>query len=197
MAVITQAFIGYETNNKYIVKNMNGQHLYYAAEKNDLCTRNCLGKSRPFTIKLMDNEKNEIMRFERPWRCTSCLFPCCLQRLQVYCSGQRIGSIIQEWSLFYPQFSVLNAMNEKVLHIKGPFITFSCGGDIEFNILSTDCSTYVGKITKQWSGLAREIFTDADRFGIEFPRDMDVNIKAVLLAATFLIDFMYFERGHR
>lgn len=45
----------------------------------------------------------------------------------------------------------------------------------------------IGKISKQWSGLAREIFTDADFFGITFPLDLDVRMKAVLLGATFLI----------
>lgn len=45
----------------------------------------------------------------------------------------------------------------------------------------------VGKITKQWSGLTRELFTDADFFGINFPIDLDVRIKAVLLGACMLI----------
>ena len=60
-------------------------------------------------------------------------------------------------------------------------------GDVEFEVLSLDRSTKVGKITKQWSGLMREMFTDTDYFGVTFPMDLDVNIKAVLLAATFLI----------
>ena len=34
-------------------------------------------------------------------------------------------------------------------------------------ILSIDESQEVGKITKQWSGLAKEYFTDADNFGIQ------------------------------
>ena len=50
----------------------------------------------------------------------------------------------------------------------------------------------VGKITKQWSGLAREAFTDSDNFGINFPMDLDVRCKATLLAAVFLIvSFLY------
>ena len=53
----------------------------------------------------------------------------------------------------------------------------------------------VGKITKQWSGIGREMFTDAQNFGLTFPIDLDVKMKATLLGATFLIDFMYFERG--
>ena len=50
-----------------------------------------------------------------------------------------------------------------------------------------------GKITKRWSGLLKEAFTDADKFGVEFPADWDVTVKAVLLAAVFLIDFVHFE----
>lgn len=54
-------------------------------------------------------------------------------------------------------------------------------------VLSRDESTVVGKISKQWSGLARELFTDADNFGISFPLDLDVRMKAVMMGACFLI----------
>lgn len=47
--------------------------------------------------------------------------------------------------------------------------------------------TEVGQISKQWSGLARELFTDSDHFGITFPLDLDVRMKAVCLGACFLI----------
>lgn len=45
----------------------------------------------------------------------------------------------------------------------------------------------MGKISKQWSGLLREAFTDADYFGITFPMDLDVKMKAVMIGACFLI----------
>lgn len=45
----------------------------------------------------------------------------------------------------------------------------------------------IGKISKQWSGFSREMFTDADFFGISFPLDLDSKMKAVLLGACFLI----------
>lgn len=54
----------------------------------------------------------------------------------------------------------------------------------------------MGKISKKWSGLAREYFTDADNFGISFPMDLDVKMKAVMLGACFLIDFMFFEKSN-
>lgn len=50
-----------------------------------------------------------------------------------------------------------------------------------------DESRSVGRISKQWGGLLREALTDADDFGLQFPIDLDVRAKAVLLGATFLI----------
>ena len=58
------------------------------------------------------------------------------------------------------------------MRIEGPVCTYSICGDVEFQVLSPDGSTEVGKISKQWSGLLREAFTDADNFGISFPMDL-------------------------
>ena len=101
--------------------------------------------------------------------------------------GNTIGYVTQEWSILAPKFRVENAAGECVLRIEGPVCTFAVCGDVQFDIMSVDGSVKVGKITKQWSGLAREYFTDADHFGLTFPLDLDVNIKAVLLGACFLI----------
>jgi len=54
-------------------------------------------------------------------------------------------------------------------------------------VSSHDGSSPVGRISKQWSGLIKEAFTDADNFGVTFPIDLDVRVKATTLAATFLI----------
>lgn len=45
----------------------------------------------------------------------------------------------------------------------------------------------MGRISKQWGGLLREALTDSDDFGLQFPMDLDMRMKAVLLGATFLI----------
>lgn len=54
-------------------------------------------------------------------------------------------------------------------------------------VKTRDESRGVGRISKQWSGLLKEIFTDTDNFGIQFPIDLDVKVKAILLGACFLI----------
>lgn len=57
---------------------------------------------------------------------------------------------------------------------------------IIWKILTMD-EVSIGTISKQWTGLLREAFTDSDNFGIQFPMDLDVRMKAVMIGACFLI----------
>jgi len=191
---LLEAITGFETNNKYKVKNSLGQTIYNAVEDTDCCTRNCCGPARPFDIKIFDNNNQEVLHLNRPFRCTGCCFPCFLQEMEVTSPpGNPIGYVIQKWSLCAPKFEICDAQRNPVLLIEGPICTFNICGDVEFKVLSLDGSEQVGRISKQWSGLVKEAFTDADTFGITFPMDLDSKIKAVMLGACFLIDFMFFE----
>ncbi|KAG0715728.1 Phospholipid scramblase 2 [Chionoecetes opilio] len=185
---LLEAFTGFETANKYKVLNTMGQQLYYAKEDSDCCTRNCCGPLRPFDMKILDNNQMEVMHLNRPLACTSCCFPCCLQSLEVSSPpGTVIGTVKQDWSILKPKFSVCNASGDVILRIEGPLCTCSICGDVEFTVLSAEGDVPVGKISKQWTGLVKEAFTDADNFGISFPMDLDVKMKATLLGAVFLI----------
>lgn len=77
----SSAIIGFETNNQYEIKNSMGQQIYHAKEQNDCCTRNCCGALRSFELKITDNMDQEVIRLVRPFRCTSCCCPCCLQEV--------------------------------------------------------------------------------------------------------------------
>ncbi|XP_040205037.1 phospholipid scramblase 2-like [Rana temporaria] len=192
---LLEALIGYESNNKYEIKNSMGQRVYFAAEQNDCCTRNFCGAARSFSITIVDNSGREIIRLSRPYRCSSCCFPCCLQKLQVEAPpGTTIGFVKQNWHPCLPKFTIQNEREEDVLKIQGPCVPCSCCSDVNFELKSLDDVTVVGKISKQWSGYVKEAFTDADNFGVQFPMDLDVKMKAVVLGACFLIDFMFFEQ---
>lgn len=196
---LLEAFTGFETNNKYKILNSMGQQVFFAAEDTDCCTRQCCGPARPFEMKILDNLQREVIHLTRPLRCSSCFFPCCLQEIEVQSPpGTVLGYCSQEWSICIPKFEIQNAQRETVLRIEGPFCQCNICGDVEFQVLSADGQNQVGKISKQWSGLAKEMFTDADNFGITFPMDLDVTTKAVVLGSCFLIDFMFFEQaqGH-
>lgn len=64
---------------------------------------------------------------------------------------------------------------------------------VPLKILTMD-EVSIGKISKQWTGLLREVFTDSDNFGIQFPMDLDVRMKAVMIGACFLIVSMSVQR---
>lgn len=137
---LLEAFTGFETANKYTVKNTLGQKVYWAVEDTDCCTRNCCGPARPFDMKVLDFYQNEVLHFNRPLRCQSCCFPCCLQELEVSAPpGNVIGMVEQNWSIFTPQFSIKDTSGNTVLRIEGPFCTFSICGDVEFKVGSWHC----------------------------------------------------------
>ncbi|XP_012215142.1 phospholipid scramblase 1 isoform X2 [Linepithema humile] len=190
---LLQAFTGWETKNKYAVTDNRGEMVYYVAEESDICSRLCLGKYRSCEFSVYDRNQQEILRMVRPFRFDSCCCPCYLQVLEVYSGNTLLGSITQEWSLWRPIFNIRDASGQPVLKIKGPLIRFCI--EVVFKITSMDEKHRVGIIQKQWSGFTREFFTVSDKFGINFPRDLDVKIKAVLLGACLLIDFMFFEQN--
>uniref|UniRef100_A0A3Q0SMH6 Phospholipid scramblase n=1 Tax=Amphilophus citrinellus TaxID=61819 RepID=A0A3Q0SMH6_AMPCI len=186
--LIHTALIGFESNNKYEVRNVMGQNVYYAVEENDCLSRQCCGPLRPFTIHILDNFGQEVITITRPLKFS--LNDHCIPSLFTLCT---LGYLIQQWHPFSPKFIVANEHNEPVLKIHGPFCGWSCLPDVDFEILTMDEVSKIGKISKQWTGLLREAFTDADNFGIQFPMDLDVRMKAVMIGACFLIDFMFFE----
>ena len=115
---------------------------------------------------------------------------------QVYSpAGTLVGSVKQKMTNWNPEFLIKDASGNDVLKIRGPCCVIKCCSDIDFEVLTLGEEQQIGKVTKQWAGAFTELITDADNFGITFPMDLDVKVKATLLAACFLIDFLYFEQS--
>ncbi|XP_001353869.1 phospholipid scramblase 1 [Drosophila persimilis] len=185
---------GFETKNRFKIKNSLGQNVYFAYEESDCCTRNMLGRARPFEMKILDNFQNEVLHLTRPFRCDLlCCFPDCLNAVEVSAPpGQVIGTVEQVCTFLRPKFNIKNSFGDTVLHIEGPICPCKCFSDTNFKVLSAN-NEEIGKISKQWSGLGRELFTDADYFSVTFPLNLDVRMKALIFAALFLIDVVYYE----
>ncbi|XP_045707498.1 phospholipid scramblase 1 isoform X3 [Phyllostomus hastatus] len=130
---LLEVLTGFETNNKYEIKNSLGQRIYFAVEDTDCCTRNCCGPNRPFTMRILDLMGREVITLERPLRCTSCCCPCCLQEIEI-CSppGVPVGYVSQNWHPCLPMFTVQNERREDILKISGPCVVCSCCADIDF-----------------------------------------------------------------
>lgn len=172
---------GFETKNRYAISDVSGSRLYLAAEEaGSTLLRWFLKALRPFTIAVLTENGQVILRVIRPFRFY-------FHRADVVDSqGQTIGVIERRFSVLRRIYSVLDSSGEEVFRLFGPILhpwTFQIKNDgIEY-----------GKITKKWSGLLKEGFTDADNFGVMFPAEWDVKLKALFLGAVFLIDFVHFE----
>lgn len=197
---LLEAFTGWEQNNKYKIMNNQGQQVYFAAEDTDMCMRQCCGPQRSFVIHITDNMGQELIRLTREFKCCAGNCWCansdaCAHEVQIESPvGQVIGFVRQECSAWAPNFSIRDAQHNIVLRIHGPccVLNMPCCED-QFNVSSADDTQDVGQISKQ-RGI-QEFFVDANTFGATFPQNLDVKMKANLLGAVFLIDFMYFERS--
>ncbi|XP_070609476.1 phospholipid scramblase 1-like [Erythrolamprus reginae] len=188
---------GFETCNRYEVKNAMGHWIYFAAEENDDYNLNCYGPLRSFTIKLFDSTNQPVMQLSREFQCSSCCCPCicCLQELEVQAPlGNVIGYVKQNWHPCLPKFTIQNEARENVLKITAPCVPCQCYKDVDFEVKTVDGRSTIGNIVKLWTGLAREMATDASIFQIRFPMDLDINMKAIITGACFLLDFMFFEQ---
>ncbi|CAI5778989.1 Hypothetical predicted protein [Podarcis lilfordi] len=195
---LLEIIMGFENCNKYEIKNGWGQRIYLAVEETDCCVRNCCGAACPFTVKIMDRVGQEVIELQRPLRCSSCWYPCCLQELEVHAPpGTPVGYIKQTWHPFLPKFAIQNELHQDVLKITGPCVLCSLCQDVNFEVMLLDEETKVGRISKHWTGFLEEAFPNTDNFGITFSLDLDVRMKAVLLGACFLVDFMFFECAGR
>jgi len=195
---LLEVMTGYETNNRYAILNSMGQQIYYAKEDTSCFQRNCCGPSRGFTINITDNAGQPVMRISRDFKCCAgcswcaCSSCCYLEVIVEAPVGTVVGYARQSQSCCLPKYKILDAEFDELAHIVGPFCVCGCS-DVNFPVMSSKTNDEIGQVTKQWSGLARELFTTADHFSISFPQDMDVRMKAIYLGALFLIDFMYFE----
>ena len=176
-----EIFTGFETKNKYVVLDSTGRELYIAFEEGgSTLIRLFLKALRPFEIKVLRFDQQPVIRVVRPFR----FF---FHELNVYgASGNLVGTIKREFSLIRRIYSVFDKNGRKIFQLFGPILhpwTFEI----------RDESREYGKITKKWSGLLKEGFTDADNFGVIFPADWPKEQKALFLGAVFLIDFVHFE----
>ncbi|CAH1776139.1 unnamed protein product [Owenia fusiformis] len=200
---LLEVVTGFETQNKYEIKNSMGQQVYFAQEESGCCMRQCCGPGRGFTMHITDNLGQEVIRCRRPFKCCAgCCWcasaECCAYTLIVETpAGEVLGTVRQACSPWTPKFTIMDANDQTIFDVKGPCcicVGPCCTWDQEFVVTQPDSGHEVGKVSKQWSGLVKEMFTDADNFGISFPMDLDVKIKAVMIGAVFLIDLMYFQK---
>ncbi|XP_071945599.1 phospholipid scramblase 1-like [Antedon mediterranea] len=202
---LLEVFTGWECKNRYEIKNTLGQQIYFAMEESTCLMRQCCKNGREFYIHITDNSGQEVLRGYHPFRCCQ---GCCCCANNDYCAmdivleapvGNKVGFLRQRKFCCSPRFELLDAHDRPIFDIQGPccckMIQCPCGctGDVDLDIIDSKSKEKVGAYTKQWSGVVKEWFTKADNFSVQFPMDLDVNLKAALIAGFFLIEVMFFD----
>lgn len=174
---------GYESRNKYEIR-LGGQPWLYAVEQGrdflGMLMRQFLGHARTFEIHVFDTARTQLLRIVHPFR----FF---FQRLDVFgAAGESIGAIQQRFSIFHKRFDVLDPSGRVLLEVASPIwkpwtFTFREGGQDR------------AVVEKKWSGLGKELFTDADNFRVGFSAGLAQPTKILVLAAALFVDLQYFE----
>ncbi|CAL8068190.1 unnamed protein product [Orchesella dallaii] len=199
---LLEIICGWESKNQYEIYNEQCQLIYQATEESTCWARNCwAGQIRPLTLNITNNLETEegspVIVLDRPYACMGFCCPGCLQKIKVFSPvGNLIGSVSEKWGC-RPFLHILDEDDILLFIVKCPPLCLaSClCCTIDFPIFLADGETQCGRISKGYGGALTEIFTDATTFEIEFPPASSVNMKALLLGATFLVDYMFFERG--
>ncbi len=181
----TEIITGFETKNKYEISDSMGRHVYSAGEVDGgFLTRNFLKSSRPWKIQILSPEGSLILELRRPFRWF-------FHEVNIFdATGKQLGSVKREWSWLRRIYTVYDEIGDVSCELFGPILkpwTFL----IKVNGMDR------GAIRKKWSGLLKEVISDADHFGIEFPPETDSTLRSVLLGAVFLIDFCHFENNNK
>lgn len=172
---------GFETRNKYVVFDAEGNELYKAAEHaGSTLARIFLKAYRPFEMSILRPDGDTVLRLSRPFRFY-------FHEISVFdATGALLGTITKRFSILRRHYSVADAAGLQQFELFGPIFrpwTFFIQQD----------GVEVGRISKKWSGIMKEAFTDADNFSVQFPGEWEPRLKAVFLGAVFLIDFVHFE----
>jgi uncharacterized protein YxjI len=179
-------FLGFETRNKYEILDQNLRPLGFAAEQGkgglDFILRYFFGHWRSFEIFFFDENRQVILRARHPFRWY-------FERLEVETmAGQKLGIIEKKFSFFHKRFHII-APNERILfEVKSPFWRI-------WTFVFKRQENAMATVSKRWTGLLSEAFTDKDKFLVDYQDPMlNEQERNLLLAAAVYIDLMYFEK---
>lgn len=184
----TEILSGLEIKNTYDVFDQTGKPVLTVRETSKgitrLLQRMFLGPFRPFECDVTTaGSGNPILILSKPFRFI-------YHELRIASrDGTAVGTIRRRWTWFSRCYDICDSSGRLLAEIHGPIFR-----PWTFNVLIDN--VHRATIAKRWSGLGREMFTTADNFGVEMTRIGDSTLRALIFAATTLIDIVHFERSN-
>ena len=176
-----EALTGIETRNRYDVLTPDGGAVMLAYEESGALSRLFLKRHRPLTLHIADLDGRDILVASRG-------FFWYFSHLMVRDGeGRPVGAIRRKCGLLRRKMVIEDARGAVVAELSGSvFRTYT------FTIKRQEQE--IGKVTKQWGGLGRELFTDADTFLVELPIEYGDELQSLVLATAFAVDLDFFEQ---
>ncbi len=178
-----EVFTDFETANRYRILTPEGEEAMFAYEESGMLSRQFMGTHRPLDLHVVDNDGQPVLNANRN-------FFWFFSHLNVEDgSGAPLGSLHRQFGMLHRKFALLDSDGRQIAGLNGSIFrryTFT---------LNNASGREMGRIVKQWGGILREGFTDADTFSIQFS-DMERSreIRLLLLASAFAIDLDFFEK---
>ncbi|KAK8825198.1 hypothetical protein WA556_006486 [Blastocystis sp. ATCC 50177/Nand II] len=202
-----EVFTDYNATRKYAIflTNDDGEieenqmPFFNAFEESDCCQRQMCGTNREFDMNLCGPDGSLLVKMHRPFTCQ--FF--CLNTPEMHildANEQSCGLVKNHFDCCNNVFSITDQNGEECMHINGSclqpgkfcFAPFSPCDEIVYDVTNDRTGTE-GHIKRRWDSWARQLFTNADTFTILFPPGSTLHERILLIAATFLINVMYFE----
>lgn len=213
---------GCETENEYTVYatdvagNKEGVPLFKCKEKSGCLNRNLLpGDCRTFKMEITNKsnfnlpyENKLFLSLNRPFECTFLCFnrPHIEVTLVEGNQNQYLGKVVHDFNCCEMFFSIYDKNNSLKYQIKGTIWQIgvhnrgqggcicckSCQQAFLFIHDMNDGDKKVGIIEKRGRGFT-ELISDADNFSLLFPIKATLEERTLLMTATLLLDFRYFE----
>lgn len=176
---------GFETRNKYKVLDETGQPIGFIAEQRNglmgALLRFMLRSHRPMHIKVWNQNREELLDIQRP-------FHFFFSDMTVCSEGQELGIIRQRFGIIFKKYDLVDQHGKIFARVRSPLWRLWT-----FKIFDSR-DNEKGIITKKWGGFMREIFTDEDKFKVEFQKFSALE-KALIFATAITIDLDYFEEN--
>lgn len=172
-------------SNEYKVFNKEGQQIGMVKQMlsgGQTALRLLLNKAMlPFVLHIQDANGTSLVLIKRGWTFWT-------SKITILdTTGRVLGFIKQKMRLFKPTFKILNPQLQEVGVITGDWKAWN------FDIKDNSGSS-IGNINKKWAGVAKELFTTADKYIVsirpEYTHEMN---KIIILSAAITIDMVLKE----
>lgn len=185
---LAELVVDLESRNKYAIYAASGAPVAYAAEQGSgfLATvmRAFLRHWRSYEIHLFTADRRLVARAVHPFR-----FFAFNERLDVVdAQGAPLGAIQRRFALLSKKFDVIGA-DGSVLSVSS-----ALWKPWSFELVANGQRQAI--IEKKWSGMLKEMFTDADTFRLGFDNPgLSDSMRWLLIAAAVFVDLQFFEEN--